>query len=416
MRSVRLIGWILAGGLLAWVMGCSTSLGGGTATKIMPAGATLSPGGSLQFSAAFPADWSVQEMGGGSVTQQGLYTAPSTAGVYHVVATDTQDPTQVGVASVVVGASGSAGAPLAAPLADAVTSGEPYGANYVGWQSMGGHVVAYIIYRDTNPMAPLAVIDGYTTSYLDSARPLPHAGDVAQTDTVTITLDPPTGYLLSFTHSVTYEQSLDNIATPNETMSKASYSVTAHRVPLQSGDTCGYAVKMLYYDYDTGDITQTSLQHPQQYALFLGNRSSISGRVTMIPPPVLDAPANGQYAPDGTYRCLRGNTTMAPSYTLQFSTNASYTSGRTITAPVTLDITRAIGTESLSSLWNTFGAGNTVFWRMGAHLDGQPLPHALSDGNQNGWVFSPTYYFQLPQQPPAPGSLKTNTKRVGVKR
>ena len=299
---------------------------------------------------------------------------------------------------------GTAGAPGAAALADAVTSGEYAGANYLGWQSMGSHVLAYIIYRDTNPMAPVAVLEGYATYFLDSAKPLPHQGDVAETDTVTISLDQTTGFLQSFTHAITYETTLDNIQTPNETMSKASYSVTAHRVPLQPGDTCGYQLKTLYYDYDTGDITQTSLQHPQQYALYLGNRSGISARITLVPPPALESPANGQASQDGTYRCLRGNNPLPLSYTLQFSSDPSYSS-HPLNVPVTLNIADAAGAASLSALWSTYGAGQTVYWRMGARLDGQQPPIALSDKNQNGWVFSPTNYFQLPQQPPPPAAM-----------
>jgi hypothetical protein len=46
--------------------------------------------------------WSIDEAGGGSVTSAGLYTAPSVAGVYHVRATSTADPTKSGIATVTV--------------------------------------------------------------------------------------------------------------------------------------------------------------------------------------------------------------------------------------------------------------------------------------------------------------------------
>jgi hypothetical protein len=46
--------------------------------------------------------WSVEEAGGGAITPSGAYTAPSIAGVYHVRATSTVDPTKFGRATVTV--------------------------------------------------------------------------------------------------------------------------------------------------------------------------------------------------------------------------------------------------------------------------------------------------------------------------
>jgi hypothetical protein len=49
------------------------------------------------------ATWSIQEgAAGGSVTAAGVYTAPATAGTYHVVATSHADPTRIATAAVVV--------------------------------------------------------------------------------------------------------------------------------------------------------------------------------------------------------------------------------------------------------------------------------------------------------------------------
>jgi hypothetical protein len=47
--------------------------------------------------------WSIQEgTAGGAVSATGLYTAPSTPGTYHVVATSVQDPTRTAVVAVTV--------------------------------------------------------------------------------------------------------------------------------------------------------------------------------------------------------------------------------------------------------------------------------------------------------------------------
>ncbi|MBC8137201.1 MAG: hypothetical protein H8F28_15075 [Fibrella sp.] len=52
--------------------------------------------------------WSVQELGGGVITESGSYTAPATAGTYHVQATSNADPSKVAVVEVRVrAASGS---------------------------------------------------------------------------------------------------------------------------------------------------------------------------------------------------------------------------------------------------------------------------------------------------------------------
>ena len=46
--------------------------------------------------------WSVAEEDGGTVTNQGLYTAPKVQGVYHVTAASTGDPKKLAVARVTV--------------------------------------------------------------------------------------------------------------------------------------------------------------------------------------------------------------------------------------------------------------------------------------------------------------------------
>jgi len=46
--------------------------------------------------------WSVDEEDGGTVTNQGLYTAPKVQGLYHVTASSTANPQQRAVATVTV--------------------------------------------------------------------------------------------------------------------------------------------------------------------------------------------------------------------------------------------------------------------------------------------------------------------------
>lgn len=78
---------------------------------LMPAADTLGPNASRQFTVAGFADqstltWSVQEGdAGGKITAGGLYTAPSQAGIYHVVAASASD-SQTAVATISVSSSG----------------------------------------------------------------------------------------------------------------------------------------------------------------------------------------------------------------------------------------------------------------------------------------------------------------------
>ncbi len=76
--------------------------------SVSPVRATLNAGQSQTFSAAVTnsADqrvtWRVMESGGGSITAAGVYTAPATAGTYHVVATSVADPSRSATAEVAV--------------------------------------------------------------------------------------------------------------------------------------------------------------------------------------------------------------------------------------------------------------------------------------------------------------------------
>jgi hypothetical protein len=80
--------------------------------SILPPSDSLGPKGQRLFVArstenAAPVTWSVREgSAGGSVTPDGLYTAPLSGGIFHVVATSTQDTSETAIAEVSVLASG----------------------------------------------------------------------------------------------------------------------------------------------------------------------------------------------------------------------------------------------------------------------------------------------------------------------
>jgi hypothetical protein len=78
------------------------------APQIEPAQARVAPGGTQSFAVRMKGlprntvTWSIEEANGGSVSEEGVYKAPLTAGTYHVKATSTLDPDALAVAAVQV--------------------------------------------------------------------------------------------------------------------------------------------------------------------------------------------------------------------------------------------------------------------------------------------------------------------------
>jgi hypothetical protein len=91
-------------------LGCSDgrTLSQGTTVAVPPPAAEVQYAGTVGFQAAVTGAidtgvvWSVRAVGGGSVSTGGLYTAPSAAGTFHVVAVSRAEPTAQGAASVTV--------------------------------------------------------------------------------------------------------------------------------------------------------------------------------------------------------------------------------------------------------------------------------------------------------------------------
>jgi hypothetical protein len=92
------------------------------AVSVTPSSASIAAGATLTFSATVSnssnqgVTWSVPEgASGGNITSAGVYTAPSTAGTYHVVATSSADPSKTATAPVTVSATTSTPPPSSAP-------------------------------------------------------------------------------------------------------------------------------------------------------------------------------------------------------------------------------------------------------------------------------------------------------------
>lgn len=77
-------------------------------STVEPATVRLAPGGTVAFTAHFrgiakgAVRWSIQENGGGEITEHGRYTAPDRRGTYHITATSTVDAAMSALATVTV--------------------------------------------------------------------------------------------------------------------------------------------------------------------------------------------------------------------------------------------------------------------------------------------------------------------------
>lgn len=111
--SVHLFATVLALGLVACgsaeTNGFPSQVEPGAELSVTPPSARVGPGQSVAFSAtaagavAAQITWSIQEgAAGGTVTADGLYTAPSLNGTFHVVAVSSLDPAKSGSAAIVV--------------------------------------------------------------------------------------------------------------------------------------------------------------------------------------------------------------------------------------------------------------------------------------------------------------------------
>lgn len=115
---IRSIGWAVA---IALAAGCSSPAGtsvrddmggggdgGAGALQIAPTTATLGFGQTQTFSANRSVTWNVVEPGGGQIDGNGVYTAPSSPGSFHVHAATTDAPAEEATATVTVGDHGLA--------------------------------------------------------------------------------------------------------------------------------------------------------------------------------------------------------------------------------------------------------------------------------------------------------------------
>jgi hypothetical protein len=156
--------------------------GGGVAIRVTPPLARISPGTATTFGALVTGatdtsvHWTVSEAGGGTVDGNGVYTAPATQGVYHVVASSAADVTKSATAEVDVQVP-SAIDPSGFLPADRATRWVP------GLIGIGGIPVRTTVCRSVSPGG------GDDTSAIQAAIDACPAGQVVQLSAGTFTIN-----------------------------------------------------------------------------------------------------------------------------------------------------------------------------------------------------------------------------------
>jgi len=151
------------------------------AVTVSPSSAVMDQGATQQFTATVTGStntavtWSVQESGGGTITNVGLYTAPNTAGTFHVVATSQADPSKSAVATVTLPVVAVSVSPSSTTLDQGAT--QPFTATVTGstntavtWgvqEASGGSVTAAGLYTSPNTAGTFHVV---ATSQADPSK------------------------------------------------------------------------------------------------------------------------------------------------------------------------------------------------------------------------------------------------------
>jgi len=185
------------------------------AVTISPGSASLSTGGSQQFTAAVSGSsntavtWSAT---GGTITTNGLYTATSAAGTYTVTATSAADTTKSASASVTVSAAPVVAVSITPGSASLITGGtQQFTASVSGssntavtWSATGGSITSGLY---TAPSAA-GTYTVKATSVADSTKSASANVTVSAAPVVAVTISPVSASMLSsgtqqFTASVT---------------------------------------------------------------------------------------------------------------------------------------------------------------------------------------------------------------------
>ena len=290
---------------------------------ISPNGVTLDQGGTQIFAATVKGssntavNWSIQEgPSGGNITTAGLYTAPTVAGTYHVIATSQADSTKTAVATIVVPAVSVTLSPVEATLRPNETRG--FMATVKGsvntrvtWGvqegATGGAITVSGLYT-----AP--TITGFYHVIATSAADATRSASAQVTVTTSSGLFNPVGDLH---HARIYHTATLLLN------GKVLVAGGAERKPLVFSGLASAEI----FDPTTGSFTGTSNMGSPRFAhtatllsdgkvLVTGGYgfSGLDGELDPIPPPALDSaevydPATGTFIPTGKMNSARAGHT-----------------------------------------------------------------------------------------------------------
>ncbi len=240
--------------------------------------ASVAGGGTSTFSATVSGAndqgviWSVVEPGGGSITQEGVYTAPQTAGTYHVRATSVADSSKSGTITVTVSGGrnpyvstnpGSSwtyvdSAQQFSTLTYSTVGGQ---LQYKQTYPQGDYVIAVLEVK--NSAIYLKELDYYGTDgklfsmavYLPSALLLPNqfTGSISSTSTVQ-GKDGSGTTITTFTQTRTFtNQGTETITVPAGTFSADKIQVTTSETLNNTSET-----ETVWLALGVGTIRQTS--------------------------------------------------------------------------------------------------------------------------------------------------------------
>lgn len=200
---------------------------------VYPMSSSVAAGGAVNFKAIVigatdqSVTWSVTEVGGGTISSSGVYTAPMTTGTFHIKATSATDNTKSGTATVEVKAStdGSASAPyIVANIASLAGGAIPDG----GW------LQKVRVYTDSTTLTPITtatvIVNGTTLPYVTSQGM--YLGNMSIAPGTVVTLNVTLGSN-TYTASGTQYSTLPSITAP--TSGAVWHASNANTVSWTSG-------------------------------------------------------------------------------------------------------------------------------------------------------------------------------------
>ena len=334
---------------------------------IAPATAALAVNGTQAFTAVVTGSsntnvlWSVQESAGGAIAGNGTYTAPATAGTYHVVATAAADSAKTATATVTVTAAPPAISVSVSPASAAVAAGgtQAFTATVTGsgnqavtWsvtEAAGGAVTAAGVYTAPTAAGTYHVV---ATSAADVTKSATASVTVTSTPPgVTVTVAPATVSLASgatqaFTATVTGTANTSVNWSITEAAGGTITSAGVYTAPAAAG---GYHVVAT----SAADATKSA---------------TASVTVTNTPPgvTVTVAPATASLTTGGTQAftaTVTGATNTAVIWTVTESSGGTITSAGVYTAPAVAGTFHVVATSVAEG---TKGATATVTVSSGA--------------------------------------------------